>query len=339
MPFGQLVIGPPGSGKSTYCYGMFQFLGAIGRKASVVNLDPANDQTKYPCALDIRDFLKLEEVMDEANLGPNGGIMYAMEELDRSADQFIDQVKSLGEKEYILFDCPGQVELYTHHQALVNIFKKLEKQLDFRLVVVNLIDSYYITSASQYISVLLLALRSMLQLDLPHVNILSKIDILKQYGALPFNLDFYTEVQDLTHLYPYVEKESPTMLGKRYSKLTEAIGELVMDFGLVSFEVLAVEDKHSMIRILRTIDKASGYLFGTSEVGGDSLWVEATRQGGFVDTIYDIQERWIDQKEEYDARELEEQQSRLAEQREQTRPLSEEEEWQLAVEQWNNNRN
>lgn len=24
MPFGQLVIGPPGSGKSTYCYGLLQ---------------------------------------------------------------------------------------------------------------------------------------------------------------------------------------------------------------------------------------------------------------------------------------------------------------------------
>lgn len=31
MPFGQLVIGPPGSGKTTYCDGMHQFLSALGR--------------------------------------------------------------------------------------------------------------------------------------------------------------------------------------------------------------------------------------------------------------------------------------------------------------------
>ncbi len=36
------VLGPPGSGKTTFCNGMSQFLGAVGRKASVVNLDPAN---------------------------------------------------------------------------------------------------------------------------------------------------------------------------------------------------------------------------------------------------------------------------------------------------------
>jgi hypothetical protein len=32
MPFGQLVIGPPGSGKTTYCNGVAQYLTALGRK-------------------------------------------------------------------------------------------------------------------------------------------------------------------------------------------------------------------------------------------------------------------------------------------------------------------
>jgi len=31
MVFGQVVIGPPGSGKTTYCNGMSQFLKLIGR--------------------------------------------------------------------------------------------------------------------------------------------------------------------------------------------------------------------------------------------------------------------------------------------------------------------
>ena len=30
--FGQLVIGPPGSGKTTYCNGMQQYLLSLGRK-------------------------------------------------------------------------------------------------------------------------------------------------------------------------------------------------------------------------------------------------------------------------------------------------------------------
>ena len=44
MPiYGQIVVGPPGSGKTTYCNGMQQYLRLVGRTdALVVNLDPAN---------------------------------------------------------------------------------------------------------------------------------------------------------------------------------------------------------------------------------------------------------------------------------------------------------
>lgn len=96
MPFAQLVIGPPGAGKSTYCDGMHQFLGAIGRKASVVNLDPANDKTSYPCALDVRDLVTLEEIMEEDTLGPNGGVLYAMEEVEENFGWLEAGLRGLG---------------------------------------------------------------------------------------------------------------------------------------------------------------------------------------------------------------------------------------------------
>jgi GTPase SAR1 family protein len=96
MPFAQLVIGPPGAGKSTYCNGMHQFMSAIGRRCSIVNLDPANDKTSYPCALDVRDLVTLEEIMAEDSLGPNGGVLYALEELEHNIDWLKDGLKELG---------------------------------------------------------------------------------------------------------------------------------------------------------------------------------------------------------------------------------------------------
>lgn len=49
------------------------------RDVVVVNLDPANDVTPYPCTVDIRDLVTVEDVMDAYGLGPNGALMYCME--------------------------------------------------------------------------------------------------------------------------------------------------------------------------------------------------------------------------------------------------------------------
>ncbi|KAF7507761.1 hypothetical protein GJ744_010062 [Endocarpon pusillum] len=300
MPFAQLVIGPPGSGKSTYCNGMQQFLNAIGRKSSVVNLDPANDATSYPCALDVRKLVTVEEIMSNDELGPNGAVLYALEELEENMEWLEDGLKKLGEDEYILFDCPGQVELFTHHNSLRKMFLKIQK-MGFRLVVIHLIDSYVLTLPSLYISALLLSLRSMLQMDLPQVNVLTKIDNLSNYPELPFNLDFYTEVQDLNYLLPSLSSESPIFVPDgKFAGLNRAIVDLVEEFGLVGFETLAVEDKKSMMSLLQTIDRASGYAFGGPAGANDTVWQVAVREGlGKLD-VRDVQERWLGAKDEYD---------------------------------------
>ena len=71
--FAQIVIGPPGSGKTTYCHGMQQYFEQSGRPVAVVNLDPANDDAPYACAIDVRELISLGDVAEELDLGPNGG--------------------------------------------------------------------------------------------------------------------------------------------------------------------------------------------------------------------------------------------------------------------------
>jgi len=69
----KLFVGPPGSGKTVYCNGMQQFLQGLGRKATVINLDPANDQIPYQCGVNIHDLITMDKVMEQYQLGPNGG--------------------------------------------------------------------------------------------------------------------------------------------------------------------------------------------------------------------------------------------------------------------------
>jgi hypothetical protein len=279
-------------------------MGAIGRACTVVNLDPANDHTSYQCGLDIRELVKLEDVMKDEGLGPNGGMLYSLEALEVDFDWLEEKLKEFGE-DYILFDCPGQVELYTHHDSLRNVFEKLQK-IGYRLVVVHLSDSFCLTQPSLYISNLLLTLRGMLQMSLPQINVLSKIDNIGTYDPLPFNLDFYTDVDSLSYLMPFLESENPTRRSNKFGRLNEAVAGIVESHSLVRYEVLAVENKKSMMHLLRVIDRAGGYVFGGAEGANDTIWQVAMRSEGSMMEDYDLQGRWIDNKEEYDAQEKKE---------------------------------
>jgi len=163
-------------------------------------------------------------------------------------------------------------------------------------------------------------------MDLPHLNVLTKIDSLHNYPPLPFNLDFYTEVQDLDYLLPHLDHErsgappvsieeseqlsdqdadagdTPDQPAHKFHALNRALVDLVTDFGLLAFHTLAVEDKQSMLTLLRAIDSASGYAFSAGDPAGanDTVWAVAMREGNTVMNARDVQERWIDRREEYD---------------------------------------
>jgi len=47
MLFGQIAIGAPGSGKTTFCFAVKEYLEYFGRKTLVINLDPANESSCY----------------------------------------------------------------------------------------------------------------------------------------------------------------------------------------------------------------------------------------------------------------------------------------------------
>ena len=56
-------------------------------------------------------------------------------------------------------------------------------------------------------SVLLVTLTTMVTLEMPQVNLLSKIDLIESLGDLAFNLDFYTDVLDPARILPYMEEQ------------------------------------------------------------------------------------------------------------------------------------
>lgn len=118
---------------------------------------------------------------------------------------------------YILFDCPGQIELFTHNPSLAKIVQQLCKQ-NFQICCVHLTDSHHCSDVSKYISATLISLMVMLKLELPHINVLSKIDLVEKFGPLELNLDFFTNGCDLADVAPLALRPG-TRLAKLRSKM------------------------------------------------------------------------------------------------------------------------
>jgi GTPase SAR1 family protein len=79
MRYAVLVTGPAGAGKSTFCSALITHAQTLGRNVHLFNLDPAAERFDYEPTLDIRDLINLEDVMEELEFGPNGGLIYCFE--------------------------------------------------------------------------------------------------------------------------------------------------------------------------------------------------------------------------------------------------------------------
>lgn len=314
--YGQVVVGPPGSGKTTYCDGMQQYLRLLGRDAAVVNLDPANDRLPYETIFNVGDeVVNLTAVMEQTGLGPNGGLMYCMEYLDQHIDDLLAKIRAkLGHKTYLLFDLPGQVELYTHAITVQHLMHTIAQALDLRLTAVQLVDAHYCTDASKFLSAALLSTTTMLRLELPTVNVLSKVDLLAGYGELPMQLEYFTECHDLDRLVPFLDHSASaaqdddhdiaedteyqqarqrrrhSTFSRKLERLHANLAEVVEDFGLLSFVPLDISSAESVGRVLARIDKANGHVFIQGSVNEDLFQCAVQTDVGY-ESLADVKER------------------------------------------------
>ncbi|PFH34647.1 ATP-binding domain 1 family protein [Besnoitia besnoiti] len=185
MKFGLLVIGPAGSGKSTFCYYLHQHMQVLRRHCRLVNLDPAAEYFAYQPDIDIRDLVTVQDVEDELHLGPNGALVFAMEFLQQRIDWLETQFADFGEDELFILDCPGQVELYTHLALMAEICNSMQAW-GLRLCACCCLDVSFMTDSAKLLGGSLMALSAMVQLELPHINLLTKCDLVdKNLSLMP----------------------------------------------------------------------------------------------------------------------------------------------------------
>lgn len=248
--YAQVVIGPAGCGKSTYCQALQAHCQAAGRACHVVNMDPAADNFGYEAALDLRALVTVDDVMEAMELGPNGALMCAMEFLEEHIpDWLAPELEGFAEDDYVVFDCPGQIELYSHAPSFKAFIDHL-RRTEWNVCAVFMIDSHFMTDAAKFIAGSMTALSAMVQLELPHVNVLTKLDMLENKEDVEAYLD--VDAKLLTHS---LNRGMPRM----YHRLNESVAQIVDEFSMVSYFPLDYSNEDSLQDLVLTIDNAIQY--------------------------------------------------------------------------------
>ncbi|XP_064620478.1 GPN-loop GTPase 3-like [Lineus longissimus] len=255
MPkYAQLVMGPAGSGKSTYCSSLVRHCEALRRTVHVVNLDPAAEYFDYPVLADIRELIHLDDAMEDETLhfGPNGGLVFCMEYFAQNLEWLEEQLDDIDD-DYVIFDCPGQIELYSHLPVMRQFVDQLQRW-DFRVCGVFLIDSQFLVQSSKLVSGILAALSAMVNLEIPHVNVMTKLDLISKKDKK----DIERFLEPDLHLLLNEEFEHSTS-SQKFQKLNAAMATLVEDYSLVKFMPLDQTDEDSLNDLLLHIDNAIQY--------------------------------------------------------------------------------
>lgn len=113
----------------------------------------------------------------------------------------------------------GQIELYTHIPVMRQLVETLQKW-DFRICGVFLVDSQFMIEPSKFISGILTALSTMVNLEIPHVNVMTKIDLLskkakkelERLGYIGYSIDPFTKKSLIFSLMRERDRERETYI-------------------------------------------------------------------------------------------------------------------------------
>jgi hypothetical protein len=225
--------------------------------------------------VDVRELISVDDVMEELGFGPNGGLVYCLEYVPppfhhsisptskslrphspkeaRLTQRFLisnmdwlEDALSSYDSDYLIIDCPGQIEIFTHFPIMKSIIQ-LFQRLNYNCCAVWLMDCQFITDEGKYFGGVLTSLSVMCQLEIAHINVLSKMDLLGEEAASE-TISRYLEAD--TSLSTF------SLQSGKYARLTEAIVKLIEDYTMVSFIPLNIADEDSVEAVLSQVDVA-----------------------------------------------------------------------------------
>lgn len=229
------VIGSAGSGKSTFVKNFSAFLKEKGYDVCCINLDPASDAI-YDADGDIREYIKVEDVMTKYGLGVNGALLKSME----LALNFAEELKR--EADFVLFDTPGQMEIFIFSREGRKFVEILSNSFTAALY---LMDLTIVQDVESFLSAILQDVTISLRLSLPTITVFTKADIAnpdinsmldeisRKEGVLAELLEKLVEFIEYTTI-PYRPIKVSNIKKTGYEELFAAVNELFCSCGDIS---------------------------------------------------------------------------------------------------------
>jgi GTPase SAR1 family protein len=168
------IAGTAGSGKSLLSSKIHEYYTRNGAFTAILNLDPGVISLPYTPDIDIRDFVDIVSLMKQYDLGPNGALMMSNDLIASKIDEIQQQADNVN-PDYLIVDTPGQIELFAYRASgpyFVNNFVADQKTGLF------LYDGTLVTTATNFVSMALLATSIKLRLGIPTINVLTKTDLI-----------------------------------------------------------------------------------------------------------------------------------------------------------------
>ena len=191
-------------------------------------------------------------------------------------DALTEAIDPLTEEYLIIIDMPGQIELYTHIPVVPALVKHLTHtgSLNVNLCATYLLESTFVVDRAKYFAGTLSAMSAMVMLEIPHVNVLSKMDLVK--GSLPRKdlkrfidpdtslleddpTDSRAALESAQDISADPSSASSVMAGGSFKRLNRAVAQLIDDFSMVSYLQLDVQNEDSVGAILSYIDDMIQY--------------------------------------------------------------------------------
>ncbi len=209
------VVGPAGSGKSTFTAAFREWMIKNEYDTITVNLDPGAEILPYTPDIDVRDIIDLSSIMEEYGLGPNGAQIVAADMIANFVEEIKSEVDSY-ESDYVIYDTAGQIELFAFRAAskfIVDYLGGNSSMLAF------LFDPALAKSPSGFVSLLMLSSSIYFRFYTPFINILSKVDIIGDEDLA--NIAEWSKNWDA--LYDSLLRENPTMRKELSIELFKAL--------------------------------------------------------------------------------------------------------------------